>query len=160
MKEKESMKILTQSLVLIISVGMQAADHPAHQLAKAFVALVGERYGKEESLLPPDYEESIHNLYSTTCRIIMDGDFVIRSRAGVKEQYEIIKAERGMWRFTDVSYRPDSADKKHCMMTFLWWTQKKGVFKIEVDLQTTKDGRYIDSCEETATQIYTNKEVS
>ena len=153
------MNFLGYLLVLSIFSGAQSAHHPAEKLARAFIALIGESYGKALSM-SVEFEAALDALYSDTYTVISDDEVMVSSRTDFKKHLEKAKGTAGLWRVTDVLYVPGVSDNKYCKITFRWWTQKNGVFDIKAEMQSSDDGARIEFVEERTVQVSTVSEVS
>jgi hypothetical protein len=147
------------AILVLIVFDAQTAQHPAENLARAYIALVGERYGKESNM-SKDLEAVLDTLYSDTYTVISDDEVIVSSRADFKKHLEKAKGTAGLWRVTDVVYAPDATDTRSCKIAFRWWTEKNGVFDVQADMQSSNDGKRIEFIEETTDQVYTASEVS
>ena len=153
------MKFLGRLLALLMVLDIQAAQHPAHTLAQAFIALIGERYGKASSM-SVDFETALDDLYADTYMIISNDNLIATSRNAFKENLKKAKCNAGLWRVTDVIYAPNGSDTKVCKIAFRCWTEKTGVFDVNAEIQSSFDGARIEFLEETVEQIYTVEQVS
>ena len=153
------MKFLKWMVTLLIFSDAQAAQHPAEKLARAYIALIGERFGKESSM-SSDFKVALDALYSERYAVISNDEIIVSSRNDLKKKLANAKRDGGLWKVTDVVYVPDNNDKKNCKIIFRWWTQKKGVFDIKADMQISDDGTCIEFVEEITEQVFTSSEVS
>ena len=153
------MKFLKCVMAVSIFSGIQAAQHPAEKLAQAFIALVGERYGKASSM-SVEFEVALDALYSEAYTSTSNNKILVSSRVDFKKGLRKAKRTGGLWRVTDVVYVPDDSNNKCCKITFRWWTEKNGVFDIDVTMRSSVDGKRIESVNEMSVQVYTASEVS
>ena len=139
-------------LALSIFSGMQAAQHQAHALAQKFITLVGEQYGEELSM-SIEFEAALDALYSDDYREISNFKVIASSKVDFKEHLKKTNCIYGFWKVTDVGYIPDNSDTNRCEIVFRWWTEKKGVFDIKANMQSSSDGMYIKSIKKTVVQV-------
>jgi hypothetical protein len=153
------MKLVRSMMVAMFFAGVHAAPHPGHMLAKAYIELIGEKYGRG-SALPSECKDDIDALYAERCEVVSDDLVLIFSREDMKNALTETKQQGGWWKVTGAVYTPDNEDTTQCEVKFKWWTEKNGVFDIIATLKCTDDGKFIDSIKERVSQVYTTEEVS
>jgi hypothetical protein len=154
------MNYLVFILGLSIFSSVQGGEHQALKLAQAFVALLGEQYGKEPEMMSPQIAAAIDVLYASDYTVISNDNLLATSRDGFKENLKQAKCKAGLWRVTEVIYAPNASDTKVCNIAFRCWTQKTGVFDVNAEIQSSLDGARIEFLEEKVEKIYTVEQVS
>jgi hypothetical protein len=160
------MKFLKWIVILVIFSEIQAASHRAEELAHDFIALIGKEYGKAlDSSMSSEFEKSLNRLYSPQYIVesyaeTSEDVAIISSRDTFKRLLRGIKDSNGVWKVTDVLYVPHKTNTRYCGLLFNWWTQKKGVSAIEMEIQLDENLTCIEFVKEKRRQIYTAEEVS